>query len=114
MIVSTYAMHHLATADFDAVQSIDLLGLLTPFGRIYIGDIMFDDAARTRSAVGSATSIPGIRIRHYHVFDEILARAEDQLALSFLKTSFCGGVLIVEKFHELCAPECDMNLKVRR
>ncbi len=112
VIVSTYAMHHLSTDDLILFID-DLLGILTPFGRIYIGDILFVDA-REREAVRLRNLDAWDPDEHYHAFDEILAKDGGKRAFSFLKTSFCGGVLIVEKFHELCAPECDMNLKVRR
>lgn len=112
VIVSTYAMHHFSTDDFMRLID-DLLEILTPFGRIYIGDILFIDG-REREACRIRNLDSWDSNEYYHAYDEILAKARGKLALSFLKTSFCGGVLIVEKFHELNAPECDQFVKVQR
>lgn len=110
-IVATYALHHL---DFDEwVEYVHYLSHhLTPFGKIYVGDILF--ANREEKAI-CRTRFPGEwdedGTDHYHVVEDLLAKMEDHLAASFLKLSFCAGVLIIENFREC---RCFYEEKVRK
>ncbi|MFA5697992.1 MAG: hypothetical protein WC888_06200, partial [Candidatus Izemoplasmatales bacterium] len=37
---------------------------------------------------------------YYHVFETIVSRIANHLAISFVKLAFCAGVIIVENYHE--------------
>ncbi|MFA5006838.1 MAG: class I SAM-dependent methyltransferase [Candidatus Izemoplasmatales bacterium] len=108
-IVSTWAMHHLPETDL--VAFLDrLVGLLAPFGRIYVGDVLFADG-REREACRLANLEAWDPTEHYHTFEAVLSGLGGRYAVSFMKTSFCAGILIVERFHELSAPESERVLK---
>lgn len=100
LIVSTYAMHHL---DFDEwIEYVHFLSQhLTVFGKIFIGDILFmtpQEKAICKNEHAREWDEDGHD--HYHVYEEILARVCDHLAVSFLKVSYCAGVIILENYHE--------------
>jgi len=111
-IVSTYAFHHLPTSDL--IAFIDrLVDLLSPFGKLIVGDVMFADV-REREACRLRNLDAWDATEHYHAFEEILAKIGGRLSLSFAKTSWCAGVLVVEKYRELSAPAEEFREKCRR
>lgn len=97
-IVATYALHHVNLADM--VKLIDYyLGYLSPFGKLLIGDILFTDA-RSREQVREDNLDLWDDSEHYHAFSELIELIEGSLALSFLKISFCAGIIVIENYHE--------------
>ena len=110
-IVATYSLHHL---DFDEwIEHVHYLSHhLAPFGKIYVGDILFanrEEKALCRARFPQEWDEDGTD--HYHVVEDLLGKMEDHLAASFLKLSFCAGVLIVENFREC---RCFYEEKVRK
>jgi len=97
-IIATYSLHHLDLAAFTGM--IDhLLGCLVPYGKILIGDVMFSSQTEKdmcRKQCGEYWD----ETEHYHVFSQLIELLDGRLALSFLKISFCAGVLVVENYHE--------------
>jgi len=106
-IVSTFCMHHL---DIDKyVDMIHyLLNYLTPFGKIYIGDILFLDEESKKRCYKSSSDIWD-ESEYYHVFNQLLQKVNSQLKLSFMKISFCVGIIIIENYHE-CTLQFEENL----
>ncbi|MFH0993506.1 MAG: class I SAM-dependent methyltransferase [bacterium] len=102
VIIATYAMHHLSLAEF--IDYIDYLTpRLAPYGRIYIGDILFLDY-RERENCRLQNMDSWDETEHYHAYDDIVAKISGKLALSFAKTSFCAGVIIIGKYHDCTVP----------
>lgn len=100
IIVSTYSMHHL---DFEEwIEYVHYLSQhLTVFGKIFIGDILFlNHPEKQRCKNAHPEEWDEDEHDHYHVYDDILAHVCDHLALSFLKLSYCAGVLVLENYHE--------------
>jgi putative AdoMet-dependent methyltransferase len=110
-IVSTYAMHHLDMQKWIGMIN-HLLTFLEPFGTILIGDIMFP-TEMDKNLCHEAHHDYWDETEHYHVFDEIIELLDGHLALSFLKTSFCSGVMIIENVHDNALQIDDSLLKYK-
>jgi putative AdoMet-dependent methyltransferase len=97
-IIATYALHHLNLDEW--LEYVHYLSQhLTVFGKIYIGDIFFlNENEKRHCAVQTAEAWDDSE--YYHVYETILAHICDHLALSFVKISFCAGIIIVENYHE--------------
>lgn len=97
-IISTYALHHLTTPEFVGMIG-RLVEMMAPFGKILIGDIMFankidhDQCKKKNSEYWDESET-------YEIFDDLIDLLDGKLALSFMKMSFCAGVLIIENFHD--------------
>jgi len=97
-IVATYFFHSLPLDKM--LQSVkQLMTLLTPCGRIYIGDAMFLTSRQKRE-----TQLKELEnwdeFAHYHVYEQILGRIEDHLALSFFEIRPGAAVVMIENYHE--------------
>jgi len=109
VIVATYAMHHLTLNEF--IDYIDYLtSRLAPYGKIYVGDILFLDY-RERENCRLQNMDSWDETEHYHAYDDIVAKISGRLALSFAKLSFCAGVLIISKYHDCTVPSEDRRAK---
>jgi putative AdoMet-dependent methyltransferase len=98
IIVATYAMHHLGFEEW--MEYVHYLSHhLTVFGKIYIGDILFVNENEKRLC-RTQNLDSWDDDEHYHVYEAIVAKICDHLAASFLKISFCAGVIILENYHE--------------
>lgn len=97
-IVATYFFHSLPLDKM--LQSIkQLIGRLSPCGRIYIGDAMFLTNQQKKET--QLRELESWReFAHYHVYEQILGRIEDHLALSFFEIRPGAAVLMIENLHE--------------
>lgn len=97
IIINFVCMH------FPLPTLINLIARLTrnlsPFGKIFISDIMFADAGK-RKAFLSAHQECLSKKYHYHSFEQIVAKSDDALALSFMEFNEYSGILIIEKYYE--------------
>ncbi len=97
-IILNYVIKH-----FDLKTVIDLINLLirhlSPFGKIFIGDIMFLDDKRRD---GFCNANPESLSYNYflHTYSEVTSTADENLALSFMELNLYTGILIVEKYYE--------------
>lgn len=108
-IVSTYAFHHLDINEF--VNMIEyLLKYLVPYGKILVGDIMFANHSE-KMICRKKSSEYWDDSEYYHVFSELIELLDGHLALSFMKISYCAGVLIVENYHETALQMEDSLIK---
>lgn len=91
-IVATYSLHHLTDPQkWEFLQ--DLLPLLRPGGRIYIGDVAF----RTRRELNQCRAVCGERWDEdetYFVFEELQAHFAQA---SFTPFSSCGGLIEIPR-----------------
>ena len=93
-IISTYALHHLEE-EAQTAFILSLLALLTPRGKILIGDVCFptEDALRQcRDQSGNLWDDE----ENYIVFSKLRESLKGYSA-SFQAFSFCGGVIEIEK-----------------
>lgn len=93
-VISTYALHHLAGEEQEALIG-SLLGLLKPQGRLLIGDVCFptDDALlRCREFSGDAWDDE----ENYIVVSKLQARRMDW-AITFQAFSFCCGLMEITR-----------------
>jgi 2-polyprenyl-3-methyl-5-hydroxy-6-metoxy-1,4-benzoquinol methylase len=110
-IVINYLFKH-----FDYNTMIDLINqfsnLLAPFGKIFIGDLMFLDESRRKMYFLDHPQALSYNY-HFHTFNEITYKASDLLALSFMELNLYTGILIVEKYYEssLHFEECLVKYK---
>ena len=97
-IILNYVVMH-----FDDKTVIDLINQLvrhlSPFGKIFIGDIMFLDEKR-REAFCNANPKTLSYGYFFHTYSEVVNKADDMLALSFMELNLYTGILIVEKYYE--------------
>jgi putative AdoMet-dependent methyltransferase len=97
-IISTYAMHH-----FDYSQQTELLSemlsSLTPGGKIYIGDVVFNNRKELENC----------RMNHMKDWDEsefyisymeLFQSLTEKCRLAYYPISWCGGVIILENKDE--------------
>jgi putative AdoMet-dependent methyltransferase len=97
-IVSTYAFHHLDLAHL--IKMIDhLLQHLEPMGKILIGDVLFQNKSEREDCRESCLDLWDDN-EHYHLFSELIEFLDGRLAISFLKISFCAGIIVIENYHE--------------
>ena len=97
-IVSTYAMHHIPDVEFSNYLEY-LIDHLNPFGKIYIGDVLFLNY-REKESCRQSNLKNWDESEFYHVYEQVIAHLKKQLSVSFMKMSFCSGILIIEKYHE--------------
>lgn len=97
-IVATYAFHHIHPDDY-INQILYLVDHLTPFGKLLIGDIFFTNMQEKEACHRKNVEIWDDS-EFYYTFDWIASHIQKNLAVSFLKVSFCAGILIIEKYHE--------------
>jgi putative AdoMet-dependent methyltransferase len=109
IIVSTFAMHHLDLNEW--LEFVHYLSHhLTVFGKIYIGDILFVNESEKRIC-HAENSVSWDETEFYHVYEEIVARMCEHLATSFVKVSFCAGIIIVENYHECTLHKPELLIK---
>jgi putative AdoMet-dependent methyltransferase len=97
-IVATYALHHLELSEY--LKLIDYcLTFLSPFGKLIIGDILFTDELSRQRTMEENQELWD-ETEHYHAFSELIELLDGRLAMSFLKISFCAGIIVIEKYHE--------------
>jgi putative AdoMet-dependent methyltransferase len=112
IIVSTYAMHHL---EFPAwVDYLTYLSQhLTVFGKIYIGDILFLNETEKRIC-HDQNAETWDSDEHYHVYEEIATHICEHLAVSFVKVSYCAGIIILENYHECSLHADERKISIHR
>ncbi len=98
-IVCTFTIEHM-----NIHQLVDFihyyLKYLSPFGKIIIGDILFlDDLSKKKMQEAHPES--WTEDIHYHVYNQLVSKIKEHLALSFMKVSEASGVIIIENYHEL-------------
>lgn len=108
-IVSTYAMHHLDEEEFLNYLSF-LVDRLNPFGKIIIGDIMFQNAPE-KEACRQANKKVWDDSENYHVFHRVKEKFKKNLSINYMKMSFCSGIIIIENYHEHTLQNCDVLVK---
>lgn len=92
-IVSTYALHHLD--DSEKVSFItELLPLLKENGRLFIGDIAFQNSAAL-NACRQENSHQWDEDEFYFAFDELKATLTNHCTLEFHPISHCGGIIVI-------------------
>lgn len=98
VIIASYAFHEFNETDWiEYVHSLSYH--LTVFGKIFIGDFFFLNEKEKREC--KAMHRDGWDdLIHYHVYEWIQSHMCTHLATSFVKLSYCAGVIIVEKYHE--------------
>ncbi|MGN7115737.1 methyltransferase domain-containing protein [Lysinibacillus odysseyi] len=94
-IISTYTLHHFR--DGEKVLLIQkLLNLLTPGGKLYIGDVAFSTAAELEGCREES-----IRYwdddEYYFVHDELKPLVEEFCYINFYPMSHCGGLFVCRK-----------------
>ncbi len=97
-IVITYTFMHFSM-DY-VIQMINLLkDKLAPFGRIFIGDIIFLDAVKKLKYTNryKENVISGI---NYHLYEPIAKKVDDSLSMSFMEINEYTGLIIAEKLYE--------------
>jgi len=98
IIVSTFAMHHLDLDEW--LEYVHYLSHhLTVFGKIYIGDILFVNESEKRNCHAEHPE-SWDETEYYQVYEEVIARICEHLATSFVKVSYCTGIIIIENYHE--------------
>ncbi len=97
-IVVNYLFKH-----FDQTTAIalinQLIDYLAPFGKIFIGDVMFLDHDRKKLYLENHPD-DNYSFYHYHTYSSIVKKIDDKLALSFMELNPYTGLLIVEKYYE--------------
>lgn len=92
-IVSTYALHHLD--DSEKVSFItELLPLLKENGRLFIGDIAFQNSAAL-NACRQENSHQWDEDEFYFAFDELKVTLTNHCTLEFHPISHCGGIIVI-------------------
>jgi len=107
VIVATYSFHHFSL-DHWLEYVHELSHHLTVFGRIYLGDVLFLNQTE-RQYCKDRFADSWDESEHYHVYEDILRRISDHLAVSFVRISFCAGIVILENYHE-CTLQTDRVL----
>lgn len=97
-IILSYFVHQ-----FDINYLIDLINQLAnnlaPFGKIYIGDIMFIDQLKAKSFSEKNPSFDNYPY-YYHNYQDIIKKVDDSFALSYMEINEYSGILIIEKYYE--------------
>ena len=97
-IVINYLFKHF-DSDF-MINLVNLLSnLLSPFGKIFIGDILFLDETCKKTYLTDHPDNLNPNY-YYHTFSEVVNRSDDLLALSFMELNYFTGLLIIEKYYE--------------
>ena len=82
------------------INIVNLLSnFLAPFGKIFIGDILFlDETCKNTYLTDHPENLnPNY---YYHTFSEVVNRTDELLALSFMELNSFTGILIIEKYYE--------------
>ena len=97
-IVVDYVIKHF---DIDtAVSLIDKLSeYLAPFGKIFVGDIMFLEETRKRLYLHDHTDLLSYNY-HFHTYNDFVCKASDLLNISYMELNTYTGILIIEKYYE--------------
>lgn len=97
-IVVNYLFKHF---DLETAASLinQLVDYLAPFGKIFIGDVMFLDPERRKLYLDHHPD-DHYSFYHYHSYSEIVKKIDEKLALSFMELNPYTGILIVEKYYE--------------
>lgn len=91
-IIATYSLHHLT--DEDKIPFIkSLLPLLNPGGKIYIGDVAFENRQDLEACKEKSLAYWDDE-EYYFVYDELKVSFP---SLCFEKHSFCAGLLTIRK-----------------
>lgn len=98
-IISTYTIEHL-----NLEQLIELihsyLNHLAPYGKIILGDVLFlDDKDKKMTYQKYRES--WLSDLHFHVYNQLVERIKEHLALSYLKITETCGMIVIENYHEL-------------
>lgn len=106
-IISTFVWHH-----FDLSEWINLmhyyLHFLSSFGKLIIGDILFEHD-RDKQYCYQKYHKQWDDAEYYHTFEDILSELKDHFQVSFMKTSYCTGIIIIENIHD-CTLQFEENL----
>ncbi len=97
-IIINYVIKHI-----DIELAVDLINKLSknlsPFGKIFIGDVMFLEESRRRFYLNDHAEI--LSYNYYlHTYNDFVCKANELLALSFMEINSYTGILIVEKYYE--------------
>jgi len=97
-IVINYLCMHF---DLDTLISLvhQLAKYLAPFGKIFIGDLMFINPIIRNQYIANNPLILNYHY-HFHTFEEIIEEVGDSLSLSFMEINSYTGILIIDKYHE--------------
>lgn len=94
-IISTYTLHHFN--DDEKVSLIrQLLNLLTPGGKLYIGDIAFSTAAELKRCREESLAYWDDD-EFYFMNDQFTPLIEEFCQIAFYPMSHCGGVFVCKK-----------------
>jgi len=76
-----------------------LVKFLAPFGKIFIADILFLDETRRKIYLNLNPDnlYPGY---YYHSYSDVIAKIDDELALSFMEINEYTGITIIEKYYD--------------
>lgn len=98
-IVCTFGIQHLELDEL--IEFIHYyLDKLSPFGKIILGDVLFLDEHDKQLTYEK--SIESWRDDlHFHVYNQIVSKIKEHLALSFMKITESSGMIIIENYHEL-------------
>jgi SAM-dependent methyltransferase len=97
-IIANYFFKHF-DQDY-VVNMINQLGrYLSPFGKIFIGDILFVDAMKQKFHLENHPENRNPTY-FYHDFKTISQKTDDEFSLSFMELNEYSGVLIIEKYYE--------------
>jgi SAM-dependent methyltransferase len=97
-IIVNYVFKHFEL-DY-VVNMINLLGsYLAPFGKIFIGDILFCDEGKQNLHFQNHPENSN-RAYFYHNFSDVVRKIDDMFAISFMELNEYSGVLIIEKYYE--------------
>lgn len=97
-IISTYTLHHFT--DEQKVALIEkLLNLLTPGGKLYIGDIAFSNVTELERCRQESIGYWDDD-EYYFVNDQFVPRIEELCHMMFYPMSHCGGLFICQKKRE--------------
>ncbi len=97
-IVLNYVLRHF---ELDTMISLihQLVDYLAPFGKIFIGDLMFICPTNKQQFLTNNPQVSSYAY-HFHTFEEITKKVGDILALSFMEINNYTGILIIEKYRE--------------
>lgn len=97
-IVVSYVFMHF---DFEfLLYFIDLFRKhLAPFGKLLIGDVMFYSEDQKEKFVRDYNEDQHLNL-HFHVYEDILERIDDNYDLSFMEINQYTGLIIVEKLYQ--------------
>ncbi len=97
-IIVNYLFKH-----FDLPMFINAIHYLTeylsPFGKIFIGDILFLDEARRKTYLQNHPDDLNPNY-YYHAYSDIVYHINDNLALSYMELNEYTGIMIIENYYE--------------